>query len=96
MAIKIIKEGKLENYRFTKTCPICGCEFEYELCDLKKEYDYSVCLTTYPAQYRYIRYVECPCCHERVTHDSGCDFGNCSGGIALTTGMYNQQHVNKR
>ena len=70
MSIRIIKEGKKENYRFRIVCPVCGCDFEYELADLKKEYDYSSVLTTYPAQYRYLRYVECPCCQERIVHDS--------------------------
>ena len=41
MAIKIIKQGKVT--KFTKTCPDCGCEFEYEASDLST--DYSVCLT---------------------------------------------------
>ena len=85
MAITSIKEGKKENYRFKTTCPICGCEFEYELCDLLKEYDYSVCLTSYPPQYRYRRYVECPCCREKVIHDSGCDFGKNNHGLFYTT-----------
>lgn len=76
MAIKIIKEGKPENYKFRVTCPICGCVFEYELCDLVKKYSTGIIYTTYPAQYGYTRYVECPCCHEQVIHDSGCDFGN--------------------
>lgn len=69
--IKIIKDGKLE--KFTKTCSDCGCVFEYELVDLKKEYDYSMVLTSYPSQYRYIRYVECPCCGHKIVHDTGCE-----------------------
>ena len=73
MAIKVIKEGKEENYIFEKTCPICECTFTHELCDLKKDYDCSMLVSSYPAQYHYIRYVECPCCHERVIHDNGCD-----------------------
>ena len=32
MTIKIIKEGKIG--KFTKTCPNCGCEFEYEQGDV--------------------------------------------------------------
>ena len=83
--IKIIKEGKQENYKFKVTCPICGCEFEYELCDLKKKYNYDICYTTMPPQYGYKRYVECPCCHEQVFHDSGCDQGdNSDNFISLT------------
>ena len=40
MTIKIIKEGKIG--KFTKTCPYCGCEFEYGQGDIK--YDtYVIC-----------------------------------------------------
>lgn len=60
--IKIIKDGKLT--KFKKTCPDCGCEFEYEASDLST--DYSVCLTTYPPKYN--TYVVCPCCGKRVYH----------------------------
>ena len=74
--IQIIKEGKLENYKFKTTCPVCGCEFEYELCDLHKKYDFGRCLTSYPPQYMYKRYVTCPCCGENIFHDSGSDFGD--------------------
>ncbi len=73
--ITVIKEGSKEKYKFKKTCPVCGCEFDYELCDLHKDYDYSTCLTSYPPQYMYTRYVNCPCCHEKVIHDSGSDSG---------------------
>ena len=62
MAIKIIKEGKVT--KFTKTCPDCGCEFEYETEDLHT--DYSICLTTYPCQYN--TYVICPCCGRHIHH----------------------------
>lgn len=67
--IKVIKEGKLE--RFKKTCPICGCEFEYDISDLYKEYNRSIVFTTYPAKYQYKRYVNCPCCGTQVYHDTG-------------------------
>lgn len=60
--IKIIKEGKIT--RFKKTCPDCGCEFEYETSDLIT--DYSVCLTTSPSQYS--TYVICPCCGKHIHH----------------------------
>lgn len=60
--IKIIKEGKIT--RFKKTCPDCGCEFEYETSDLIP--DYSVCLTTFPSQYS--TYVICPCCGKHIRH----------------------------
>lgn len=62
MAIKIIKEGKKQ--KFTKTCEDCGCEFEYESEDLHT--DYSICLTSYPAQYN--TYVICPCCGKHIHH----------------------------
>lgn len=62
--IKIIKEGKITITRFKKTCPYCGCEFEYEASDLIT--DYSVCLTTYPPQYN--TYVICPCCEKHIHH----------------------------
>ena len=62
MAIRIIKEGK--KTKFTKTCPDCGCEFEYEAEDLCT--DYSICLTTYPCQYN--TYVICPCCGRHIHH----------------------------
>jgi len=90
MSIRIIKEGKQENYKFKAICPVCGCEFEYELVDLKKEYDYSMILTSYPSQYRYIRYVECPCCHERVIHDSGSDVGEYPNKQPIITYTSNQ------
>ena len=62
MAIKIIKDGKMTKFR--KTCPDCGCEFEYEASDLSA--DCGVCLTTYPP--RYNTYVVCPCCGKRIHH----------------------------
>lgn len=62
MAIKIIKAGKTT--KFTKTCPDCGCEFEYEQEDVKV--DSSVCLTSYPGKYN--TYVICPCCGKHLHH----------------------------
>ena len=62
MAIKIIKDGKMT--KFKKTCPDCGCEFEYEASDLSA--DCGVCLTTYPPKYN--TYVACPCCGKRIHH----------------------------
>ena len=62
MAIKIIKEGKITKFR--KTCPDCGCEFEYEASDLAT--DYPECLTTYPPKYN--TYVVCPCCGKHLHH----------------------------
>ena len=40
MTIKIIKEGKTG--KFTKTCPYCGCEFEYGQGDIKYS-TYVIC-----------------------------------------------------
>ena len=40
MTIKIIKEGKIG--KFTKTCPYCGCEFEYGQGDIKYS-TYVIC-----------------------------------------------------
>ena len=62
MAIKVIKEGK--PVKFTKTCPDCGCEFEYEQEDVNV--DYSVFLTSYPGKYN--TYVICPCCKKHLHH----------------------------
>ena len=62
--IKVIKHGTKP--KFTKLCPHCGCEFEDEIEDLQT--DYSLCLTSYPGQYR--RYILCPDCGERIEHDT--------------------------
>lgn len=52
MAIKVIKHGKT---KFKITCPVCGCEFEYEFEDLVTKYDF-------------IKQVKCPDCGEWLTH----------------------------
>ena len=63
MTIKIIKEGK--TVKFTKTCPDCGCEFEYEKRDVKANYnDVSI---SYPNEYG--TYVICPCCGKHLPHN---------------------------
>lgn len=49
--IKIIKEGKKE---FKAICPICGCEFSYELEDLQQTPTYKI--------------VKCPCCGQEIIH----------------------------
>ena len=68
MAIKIIKEGKIT--KFTKTCPDCGCEFEYDVSDLQT--DYGACLITY-----HDTYVICPCCGKYLHHGhTGSTFPN--------------------
>ena len=61
--IRILKEGKPQKY--ITTCSECGCEFEYELEDVKIEY--SICLTSYPGKYN--TYVICPCCGTPIHHD---------------------------
>ncbi len=52
MAIKIIKHGAKT---FKVVCPVCGCEFEYEYEDLKKEYGF-------------VKFVLCPDCGEMIHH----------------------------
>ena len=66
MAIRIIKEGKIT--KFKKTCPDCGCEFEYDESDLQT--DYRLYLNTYPGQYE--TYVVCPCCGKHIHHGTRC------------------------
>lgn len=61
--IKIIKQGKPKH--FTKTCPKCDCEFEYDFEDVV--IDSSICLTTYPCKFK--SFVKCPCCGELIFHD---------------------------
>ena len=82
--IKVIKEGKLE--RFKKTCSVCGCEFEYDISDLYKEYNHSLAFTTYPVKHQYKRYVNCPCCGTQVYHDTGVDADNDSNYMTPTFG----------
>ena len=51
MTIKIIKEGKTG--KFIKTCPNCGCEFEYDG----------------QGDIKYGTYVICPCCGKHLHHN---------------------------
>ena len=71
MAIKVIKHGKKT---FKATCPNCGCEFEYELEDIKQEpglsWNYqgnlvftSTCYCIYNP-----KYVICPDCGRHIYH----------------------------
>lgn len=60
MAIKVIKHGTKV---FRVTCPICGCEFEYELSDLTEEVDKES--LTYGAK---VKVVKCPECNEKIKH----------------------------
>lgn len=55
MAIKIIEKGKIE--KFTKTCPNCGCKFEYEQGDVKNgTYVICPCCGKYLSHNGYIAY----------------------------------------
>lgn len=55
MTIKIIKEGKIG--KFTKTCPYCGCEFEYGQGDIKYgTYVICPCCGKHLPHNRYIAY----------------------------------------
>ena len=65
MAIKVIKHGKVK-WPQRKICKNCGCEFEFDEKDL--HIDYSLCLTSYPVQYK--RYVICPDCGEVIFVDT--------------------------
>jgi len=69
---RIIKEGKLPVQRMT--CPVCGCEFEYDKRDIGRETDYSVAQLTYPPQNKESLYVDCPYCDERqyILSPKGC------------------------
>ena len=60
MAIKVIKHGTKV---FRVICPVCGCEFEYELDDLTEEVDKES--LTYGAK---VRVVKCPECGEKIKH----------------------------
>lgn len=53
MAIKVIKHGET---KFKITCPVCGCEFEYEYEDLVDSY--------LPG----LKQIKCPDCGEWLTH----------------------------
>lgn len=65
MAIKVIKHGKKP--AFKKVCPVCECEFEFEVSDLQEEY----CLNAYPSYKR--RYIVCPDCGEKIFYDTVAD-----------------------
>jgi len=54
MAIKVIKHGEKT---FKITCPVCGCEFEYEYEDLTPDY--------LPG----LKRVKCPDCGEWLAHN---------------------------
>lgn len=56
MAIKVIKHGET---KFKITCPVCGCEFEYEFEDLVECY--------LPG----FKQITCPDCGEWLTHKEG-------------------------
>ena len=54
MAIKIIEEGKIR--KFTKTCPNCGCKFEYEQGDVYGTYVICPCCGKHLPHNSYIAY----------------------------------------
>ena len=58
MAIKIIKEGKTG--KFTKTCPNCGCKFEYEQGDAYGTYVICPCCGKHLHHNSYIAYYNNP------------------------------------
>ena len=66
MAIKVIKHG--QKPKFKKTCPNCGCVFEYEYEDLQVDFDWYLHSYTYPPRKR--RNIICPDCGEKIYHDT--------------------------
>lgn len=58
MAIKIIEKGKIE--KFTKTCPNCGCKFEYEQGDTYGTYVICPCCGKHLHHNSYIAYYNNP------------------------------------
>lgn len=58
--MKIIKQGKLNK---VEKCNYCECEFEYDVEDIKEEFDYGfVCLSNATKQ----RFVKCPECGNKI------------------------------
>ena len=55
--MKVLEHGNFYKKNKIVDC-ICGCKFEYELCDIYT--DTYLAYTSYPEQYR--RYVRCPEC----------------------------------
>lgn len=60
MAISIIKEP--ENKKTTVTCPVCGCEFEFDIQDAEWESTYGGYL---------VYHVRCPYCKFDVKGHKG-------------------------
>lgn len=60
MSIKIIKHGAS---KFKAICPVCGCEFEYDLEDIISE-QYSL------LDQIHIKQVKCPDCGELIAHET--------------------------
>ena len=68
MTIKIIKEGKIG--KFTKTCPYCGCEFEYGQGDIKYgTYVICPCCEKHLSHNGYIAYYNNPSCGKHLSHN---------------------------
>lgn len=59
MTIKIIEEGKIR--KFTKTCPNCGCKFEYEQGDVYGTYVICPCCGKHLSHNSYIAYYNNSC-----------------------------------
>jgi hypothetical protein len=58
MAIKIIKDGKIEKPIYRSECKECGCVFEYNREDAEIEYAMS--------GFAYYLYLPCPYCGRTV------------------------------
>lgn len=58
--MKIIKPGKLEK---KVKCSYCECEFEYDVEDIKEDYDYPyTCFASSTKQ----KFVKCPECGNKI------------------------------
>ena len=60
--MKIIKEPKLTTYQ--KVCDRCGCEFEYNVQDVKCIQCYDYCYDCCKAQSYTKKIIECPFCRK--------------------------------
>ena len=68
MSIKVITHGEK---KFQATCPVCGCVFEYELEDIKRDED------SLGKHY----YVKCPDCEEMIVKLKYCHGPYSNGGL---------------
>lgn len=72
MAIRVLKQG---SFIFKKTCPYCGCEFEYELEDIHAGVDISKVPSNYSRQtFNPLppseKYIDCPFCKKHLLHST--------------------------